>query len=174
MGGAITMAESKQNKRKSSGAEHLDKLREILFGSEHRRQEKRANTLERRLAKDSDALRGDLEKRVKALEQQTETRLQQVHAMILEEREARRRSDVALGKRITTLSRAVDKKLTPLRQRLQQGQVTLRDEMLAETAAWGEELKEDLEALRAAVLERSTLASLVGELAQKLGPTTPR
>src|SRR5277367_6618008 len=88
-------AMSAENEEKASGngdvreGANVDKIRDILFGSQMRDYDKRFTRLEERLAKAADALRYDLKKRFDSLESFVQQEVESIHQRLKTEKTER-------------------------------------------------------------------------------------
>src|SRR6516165_489888 len=93
-GGRTAMSADHDEKNAANGelreGANVDKIRDILFGSNMREYEKRFARLEERLTKSSDALRDDLKKRFDSLESYVKNELEAIATRLKAEYAARR------------------------------------------------------------------------------------
>lgn len=160
-------------------AESLDKVRDILFGSQVREQEKRFSRIEERLAADLTTMRDETRRRIDSLEEFVKNEFASLRDHLKTEHNER----VAAEK---TIDNALDKTRDELEARLGEHDERIdtmkrehREQMLEQSKSLRDELRESNDNLRnaldAAVRElradktdRSTLAELLTEMAMRL------
>lgn len=158
---------------------NVDKIRDILFGSNMREYEKRFARLEERLTKSSDALREDLNKRFDSLESYVREELESLGQRLKNEKSERSESLKELTRESREASKSLEKKLSQLEEALASAQGDLRSRILEQSKTLGNQIqktKEDLETaleseagtLRADKTDRAMLADLFNEFALRL------
>jgi uncharacterized phage infection (PIP) family protein YhgE len=168
-----------QGAAKAQGGESLDKVRDILFGSQSREYEKRFTRLEERLLKESADLRDELRKRFDTLEVYTKKEVESLAAQLKTEYEQRSESTKEISRELNETARTLEKKTGQLGEQLTTGQRELRQQILDQSKSISDEIRKKHEAM-AAALERATaelrdektdraaLASLFMEVAMRL------
>jgi vacuolar-type H+-ATPase subunit I/STV1 len=191
---AIPMSRKRKGKRMASSPDpktngagddtvregaNVDKIRDILFGSQMRDYDKRFVRLEERLTRDAEAHREELKKRFDSLEafvrQEAESLGQRLKAEkserleILKEltREVRE-SDKALEKKLSQLDDAMAKGTTEIRARILEQSKSLSAEIGEKHRELSSVLDREVQALRADKTDREALADLFTELALRL------
>ncbi len=176
---ATGMDESKPSNSKAQSAESLDKVRDILFGSQSREYEKRFARLEERLIKEAADLRDELRKRFDTLEDYTKKEVESLAARLRTEQEQRTESARDISRHLDETSGAFEKKTNELTDHLIAAQRELRDQILNQSKTMSDEIRQKHEST-AAALERATaelrdektdraaLASLFMEVAMRL------
>jgi DNA anti-recombination protein RmuC len=158
---------------------NLEKVRDILFGSQMRDVEKKFARLEERLLKECTSLREDTTKRLDSIENYIKQEVESLSQRIISEQGKRDEGIQALvedNKRITT---ALDKKLTQLDENISTSQRDLREQILSQSKTLQNDilqkyeevlaaLQRESEELRHAKTDRSTLANLLSEIAIRL------
>jgi DNA repair exonuclease SbcCD ATPase subunit len=164
---------------KAQGGESLDKVRDILFGSQSREYEKRFTRLEERLLKEASDLRDELRKRFDTLEVYTKKEVESLAARLKTEYEQRTESAKEISRDLKETSRTLEKKTGQLDEQLTSSQRELRQQILEQSKSLSDEIRKKHEAM-AATLERATaelrdektdraaLASLFMEVAMRL------
>src|SRR5271166_299820 len=109
---------------------NVDKIRDILFGSNMREYEKRFARLEERLTKSSDALREDLKKRFDSLESYVREEMESLGQRLKAEKSERGESLKELTRESRDNSKALEKKLSQLEEQLDAAQTELRSKIL--------------------------------------------
>jgi hypothetical protein len=158
---------------------NIDKVRDILFGSQMREYERRFARLEERLLKETSELKDDVRRRLSALEsfvrQETESLASRITA------EQNERSDVArnLARDARDGFQALEKKAGQLDDQIGRVQRELRQQLLDVQQSLGDDMRVKIEGvlnqigretgdLRAEKTDRATLAALLTEMAMRL------
>jgi uncharacterized phage infection (PIP) family protein YhgE len=158
---------------------NVDKIRDILFGSNMREYEKRFARLEERLTKSSDALRDDLKKRFDTLESYVREEVESLGQRLKNEKSERTEALKELTRESRDGSKVLEKKLSQLEDTLETAQGDLRARILEQSKALANQLqksKEELEkaleieaeTLRNEKTDRAALADLFTEVALRL------
>jgi len=158
---------------------NVDKIRDILFGSNMREYEKRFARLEERLNKSSEALREDLKKRFDSLESYVREELESLGQRLKTEKSERAESLKELTRESRDNAKTLEKKLSQLEEQLDAAQTELRSKILEQSKALGNQIqksKDELEAaleheaetLRTDKTDRAMLADLFTELSMRL------
>jgi hypothetical protein len=163
----------------AAGTGSIDKVRDILFGSQVREFERRFARLEERIAREASDLKEAMKTRLDALElyvkKETESLAEQMRA----EHEDRIEADGNLSREAKDAARSLERRTTALDDQLSKSQRELRqllleqhqrltddlrrktDEVLAALAREAQELRNDK-------ADRATIASLLTEMAMRL------
>ncbi len=163
-----------------SSEDKLEKVRDLLFGSEAQKSEKRFGQIEARLSRDLTEVRKDLEKRMDSLEEYVRAELATLGQRLAAEKAEREAAAKELGGRVTETGRALGKRITALQEEFTAGlreqrkglleqSKELRGEIEAGRTESGAELEEALAEIRGVQLTRTDLAALLAELAMRLG-----
>lgn len=163
---------------------NMDKVRELLFGTQMREMEKRLTRMEDKLAQDQSDFREDARRRFDALEQLICNELAAAAERARSEREEREQSVRATEKALLEALRASERKVALLDEQLAKAQRELRQQQHEQTAGLRDELRaardqlsrsmsRSVEELRSDKLDRSTLATLLTEVAARLGGEPP-
>lgn len=158
---------------------NVDKIRDILFGSNMREYEKRFARLEERLTKSSDALRDDLKKRFDTLESYVREEMDSNNQRLRLEKTERTESLKELTRETRDSSKSLEKKLSQLEEQLTSAQSDLRTRILDQSKALSNQIqkvKDEIEAaleheaetLRNDKTDRAQLADLFAELSLRL------
>jgi DNA repair exonuclease SbcCD ATPase subunit len=158
---------------------NVDKIRDILFGSNMRDYEKRFARLEERMTKSSDALRDDLKKRFDTLESYVREEVESLGQRLKNEKSERAEALKELVRESRDSSKALEKKLSQLEDTLETAQGDLRARILEQSKALANQIqksKEELEkameteveTLRNEKTDRAALADLFTEVALRL------
>jgi len=158
---------------------NVDKIRDILFGSNMREYEKRFSRLEERLTKSSDALRDDLKKRFDTLESYVREEMESNNQRLKAEKTERNEGLKELTRETRDSSKSLEKKLSQLEEQLTSAQADLRSRILDQSKSLSNQIqktKDDLEAaldreaetLRTDKTDRAQLADLFTELSLRL------
>jgi len=158
---------------------NVDKIRDILFGSQMRDYEKRFARLEERFAKASETLREDFKKRFDALESFVGQELESLGQRLKTEKADRTEGLKELTREARESSKSLEKKLSQLEEHLSEAQADLRARILEQSKSLAGELHKAQEKMEsalekeAAVLrnektDRAMLADLFSELSLRL------
>jgi hypothetical protein len=185
------MARNDSDKRKAGGLdvaespmaeappESLDKVRDILFGSQMRAVETRLQGLEERLRREHEAIKTDFSKQVESLDGFIRSEVQIVTERLGAERTKRTEELKALAAEIKEAIRALEKRHVKLEEATNMADAGLRDQLLmqsksaaTELAKLGERLAAELarshQELKSTKTDRAALSSLFSELATRV------
>ena len=158
---------------------NVDKIRDILFGSNMREYEKRFARLEDRLTKSSDALRDDLKKRFDTLESYVREEMDSNNQRLKAEKGERNEGMKELTRETRDSSKSLDKKLALLEEQVTSAQADLRARILDQSKSLSNQiqkakdeieaaLEQEAETLRNEKTDRAQLADLFAELSLRL------
>ena len=173
------MPDPKKNDSEAPGGENLEKVRELLFGSQLRDQDKRFARLEERIAKELSDLRDESRRRLDSLETYIKKEIQGLVERIKSEQTDRAEADKELVQEHRDSVKALEKRLNQVDERAGAIQRELRDEVLEQSKVLRDEMRtshQDIAAaadrstaeLRADKVDRSTLAEVLTEMAVRL------
>lgn len=159
--------------------ENIDKIRDILFGSQSRQIEKQLSAVEEKIDKEIDFLRSETKTNLEAIEQFVRKALQSLSDQVSSEKAERAESVDSLSGRVADTQKAVEKKLGQLNdkvvndQRETQEQILLQtknllDEMHEKNNALQKRMDQAIEALAHEKTDRLALANLMMEAAMRL------
>ena len=162
-----------------SGGESLDKVRDILFGSQAREYEKRFARLEDRLLKESADLREDLKRRFDTLEVYIKKEIEALTASLKVEQDERTESAKELSAGLNETARAFEKKTGQLGEHLTTSERELRQQLLEQSKNLSDEIRQKHESITSVVeratselrdekTDRAALAALFMEVAMRL------
>jgi DNA repair exonuclease SbcCD ATPase subunit len=162
-----------------AGGESLEKVRDILFGAQMRDQEKRFARVDERIAKETGDLREEIRRRLDSLEAYVKKEVQSLLERIRNEHEEREEADKELSQAHKETSKATDKRLGQLDDRLATAQRDLRQELLDQSKTLRDEVRQSEGSVTAALersagelrsekLDRAALADLLNEMAVRL------
>jgi DNA repair exonuclease SbcCD ATPase subunit len=158
---------------------NVDKIRDILFGSQMRDYDTRFARLEESLRKESSDLRDTTKKRLDALETYVKKELEALEARLKGEKEERTESDRQLASDLKGTAESIAKKISDVKDQLGEAKHELRRDLLQQSKDLSDEIggkNEELGALldrrvqelRNDKTDRATLASLLTEMAMRL------
>ena len=164
----------------SAGVENLDKVRDILFGSQMRDNERRFGRLEERLIKDTADLRDESRKRLDSLEAFVRKEIQSVVERLKVEQAQRGDAVKEVAGELKEAVKSFSARATELTEQLAEATRELRQEMLDQSKALRDELQAgradavaqiDAAAgeLRTQKMDKAALADLFSEMAARLG-----
>ena len=123
----------------------IERIRDVLFGSQMRDYEDRLRRLDERLARDATESRADLQKRLEALEDALKGEVESVSNQLNAERLERRVAIEKLARSLAETARALDLKLKNLDQQAAREIHTLRRHLVEQSKALSAELEEAAE-----------------------------
>jgi hypothetical protein len=159
--------------------QNVDKIREILFGSQMREYEKRFARLEERMVKASEALREDVKKRFDALESYLGQELEALGQRLKAEKTERGEALHDLTREARDGAKAAEKRMSHLEEQLAAAQGDLRSRILEQSKTLSNTiekaqsemesaLEREAESLRSDKTDRAMLADLFTELSLRL------
>jgi hypothetical protein len=166
--------------REPAGTESLDQVRDILFGSQMRMVESRFNNLEERLLQEQRALRADFGRQIGDLIASLRTELESLDQRLAAERARRAEEIQAFGTELREALQSLERRHHSLEQAASLADADLRDHLLklsstttTELGRLSDRLTADLDRsvrrLDGEKLDTALLASLLGEVATRLG-----
>ncbi|MCC6409909.1 MAG: hypothetical protein IT453_22335 [Planctomycetes bacterium] len=168
-----------QNDAEKGERDHLDKVRDILFGEQVRTADKRFAKLEAQLAKDLNEVKGDMAKRLESLEQFAKKEIEALAKRTKEEQADASGSLRELAKEVAELTKAFEKRtaalasdhqkaIAELRQQLLDQTKSLRAEIDAKTTDLSTEIVEERQEVDNTKVDRAALSALFADLAMRL------
>lgn len=172
-----------QNPDQPNGAidesQNVDRIRNILFGSQMRDYDGRFQKLEERLGRDAAEVRGDLQKRLEALEAfmkgEVESMTNRVRAENTERNQALGKLAHDLGEtarglelKINNLDNQAAKDIRDLRQQLLDQSKALSTEIREKHDQMSAGLAQEAEQIRGAMTGREALAEMLSEVSLRL------
>lgn len=163
----------------SPESENIDKIRDILFGSQTRQIDKKLIALEGKIDKEIVSLRSETKTTLDTLEQFVRKELQSLSHQWADEKKEHAESAENLSDKISDTKKILDKKLNQLSdkmikdQRETQEQIlqqakNLLEEMHQKNGALQDRMDQSLEALTHEKTDRMALANLMIEAAMRL------
>jgi uncharacterized phage infection (PIP) family protein YhgE len=170
-------AENRNGAIEESGK--VDRIRDILFGSQMRDYDARFQRLEERLTQEAAEIRADLQKRLEALESFMKGEVESITNRANAEQSERSSAIEKLGRdlaetakhfdsRIKTLDEQTAKEIHALRQQLLDQSKTLSDEIREKHDQMKAGLDREAEQIRGAMTGREALAEMLSEVALRL------
>jgi len=170
---------SQRSLEAATGGESIEKVREILFGSQVRDFEKRFSVLEDRLRKEVSALTAEISKRFDSLENYVKKEVASLGEQLKTEQNIRTKSVKELSRRLDSTDKdlaELDDKSTAaqrdLRQQILEQSKTLRDEGRKQHKELSTALDKATGQLRIDKTNRSDLAALLVDMAMSLNQGT--
>lgn len=160
-------------------AGNVDKIRDILFGSQMRDYDRRFARFEERLLKETADLRDDVKRRFESLETFVRAELESLGERLQKEQQERTEAIKELTREQRESQRGWEKKTTQLEEQANKNQRELRQQLLEESKRLGDQIeqksKEAAVALEREIRElgdrsqdRFALADMLTELAMRL------
>jgi len=161
------------------GGENVDRIREILFGSQQREFEKKLARFDERLAGEAATLREESKKRFDSLNLYIRSEMESMAERVKSEQEERAEKVGQLGRELKELAKVTEKRLTQLDELVSKNQRDVRkqildqgEELSGEFRRLHQEIKSSVERsvqeLNADKPGRSALANLFTEMALRL------
>ena len=174
-----TSDDPKSESTSKSGGESLDKVRDILFGSQSREYEKRFARLEDKLLKEAADLREDLKRRFDTLELYIKKEVESLAARLKTEQDDRAESARGLSAELNDTARSFEQKTGQLGEHLTTSERELRRQILEQSKNLSDEIRQKHESVTASLehataelrdekTDRAALASLFMEVAMRL------
>jgi len=162
-----------------AGSGNVDKIRDILFGTQMRDYEKRFARLEERLLKESGDLREEMKRRFEALESYLKQELEALTDRLKAEQDERAASIDKTTGELRSLAQTVDKRAAQLDEQASKSQRELRQQLLDQSKTLSDEIRQKYAELSAVMhrelaglsndkTDRATLAALFTEVALRL------
>ena len=163
----------------AGGTASLDKVREILFGSQARDYDKRFARLEDRFVKESNDLKDEVRRRFDSLEIYIKKELESIGDRLRTEQGERRESDSAILREVKERSEAFVRKTEQLDEMINRAQRDLREQLLEQAKQLSDDMRQKHERvlqslaqesseLRSEKTDRSALAAMFTEIALRL------
>jgi hypothetical protein len=162
-----------------SGLGNLEKVRDILFGSQMRDVDRRFARLEERLVKETRDLKEDIRRRLETLEafihKETDTLAQNIR----QEQSDRTDAHTRLARELADTATAFERRSAVLDDQFSRGQREIRQHLLEQQHRLSEDVREKIDEVLAALArethelrndktDRLALASLLKEMAMRL------
>lgn len=175
----VMKAEKKKNSAELQEDGNIDKIRDILFGSQSRDFERRFNRMEERLSNDVAEMRDETRKRLDALEEYIKSEVKSLTERLAGEQNSRADAVKELSGELKDLSHNFDKKMTTLNEQTARSESDLRQQILTQSKNLTDEIQKRHNDLLASLQRESTeirddkadrhaLAELFTEMAMRL------
>jgi uncharacterized phage infection (PIP) family protein YhgE len=162
----------------SQGA-NVDKIRDILFGSQMRDYEKRFTRLEDSVTKALETLREDMTKRLDTLSSFVQQEVDSLSQRVKTEKAERTEGAKEISREIKDAAKSIEKKLGQLEEQMSDGQSELRAKLLEHSKAISGEIEKlrretaasldrEVEILRNDKTDRAALSDLFAEFSLRL------
>lgn len=159
----------------AAGAGNVDKIRDILFGSQMQDYDRRFDRLEKRVDKTIAEIRDDMTKRLDALEKYTKKEVETLMSRLASETDSRTEADKELSreqadtnKKLRQLADSTTNAQRELHKEILDQSKSLRDEIREKNAALSAELAAAVGALTDEKVARVELANHLVEIARRL------
>lgn len=158
---------------------NVDRIRNILFGSQMRDYDGRFNKLEERLVREATELRGDLHKRLEALEAFIKGEVESMAQRMKSEHTERCQAIERAGRELAETARSLELKISNLDEQASKDIRDLRQQLLEQSKALSAEIKDrheqmksglesEAQKIRHAMTGREALADMFSEVALRL------
>ena len=177
------MDSHEQNPNQPNGAidesQNVDRIRNILFGSQMRDYDGRFQRLEERLVRDASEVRGDLQKRLEALEAFMKGEVESMTNRVRAENTERTQALGKLAHDLGETARGLDLKINNLDAQAAKDIRDLRAQLLEQSKALSGEIREkheqmktgleqEAQQIRGAMTGREALAEMLSEVSLRL------
>jgi DNA anti-recombination protein RmuC len=163
----------------AAGTGNLEKVRDILFGHQMREVDRRFVRLEERIVKEARDLRDDMKRRLDALEAYTNKETEALATQLRNEQAERVDANARLVRELADTAGALERRTAALDEQLAKGQREIRQHILEQQQRLGEDVRERIEEVLAALAreshslrhdkaDRASLAALLQEMAMRL------
>jgi uncharacterized protein YicC (UPF0701 family) len=157
----------------------VDRIRDILFGSQMRDYDGRFQRLDERLAREASEMRADVQKRIDALEAFFKGETESLRNRLSSEQSERAQHVEKLARDLSETARALDAKINSLGEQSGRELQDLRQQLLSQANALTAEIREkhehmqaglarESEQIRSAMTGRESLAEMLSEVALRL------
>ncbi len=159
---------------------NLEKIREILFGTQARTQDQRFSRLEERLEQECNTLRSDINRRLDALEQYIQQEVSSLGEQIKETKQIQADNADRLEQAQISATKTLEQKLSQLDERTTESERNLRKQLLEQSNQLSADSLEKYNELLTIVerevtilhtvdkTDRANLASFFGEMSMRL------
>lgn len=162
-----------------AGGGNLDKVRDILFGTQMRDYEKRFNRMEERFMKECTNLRDDTRKRLDSLETYIRQEIESLGEIVKKQQSTQdealkdlaqelRNQTISLEQKVSHLDEQSNKTAKDLRQQILEQSKNLDDEIQQKFSEMLAVIERETKELRIDKANRSTLSALFAEIAMRL------
>lgn len=176
---AVAPAQAAQSFQEVAGGGNIDKIRDILFGTQMRDYERRFFRLEERLTKEAAEAREDARRRFDALETFIKQEINALGDRLKSENHQRTQADEDLTRELRDAARSLGNKINALDENTAQGQRELRQQLLDQAKHLADEIRQKHDDLSLALArearelrhdktDRAALSNLFTELAMRL------
>ncbi len=159
--------------------QNVDRIRDILFGSQMRDYDSRFQRVEERLSREAQELRADVQKRLEALEAFMKGEGESMSNRVKTEQWERAQAIERIGRELGDTARRLDEKLGGLDEQRSNEIRDLRHQLLEQSKALSNEIREKHDALKAgldheaqqirgAMTGREALAEMLSEVSLRL------
>lgn len=160
-------------------AGNVDKIRDILFGSQMRDYEKKFTRVEERLGRETAELREEIKRRFASLEAYTKNEFSAAADLLKAEKGERAEADKELTREVKESTKAWEKKASQIEEQTAKALRDLREQVLEESKRLTEDmerkhkeqgaaLEKESQDLRATLTDRLALADLFAEVSLRL------
>lgn len=170
-------AENRNGEIEESGK--VDRIRDILFGSQMRDYDGRFQRLEEHLAQEAAEIRADVQKRLEALESFMKGEVESITNRANAEQSERSSGIEKLGRDLAEVAKNLDLRIKNLDEQTAKETHALRQQLLDQSKALSDEMREkhdqmkagldrETEQIRGAMTGREALAEMLSEVALRL------
>ena len=161
------------------GPGNIDKIRDILFGSQMRDYERRFSRLEERLLKETADLRDETRRRFEAIESFIKQEIAALSDRVKSENQQRSQSNEEITRELRDTARSISQKIDQQEEQAAQHNREIRDQILTQSKDLADEIRRRHDEISSALsreagdlrhdkADRVALANLFTELAMRL------
>lgn len=173
-------AETKKNSPLETQEDgNIDKIRDILFGSQARDFDRRFSRLEDRLVKEMSEMRDDTRKKLDALEDYIKSEVKSLTERLVKEQNERHDAAKELSSDLKELSHGFDRKITQINEQSAKSESEIRQQILTQSKNLSEEiqkrhnealdnLERESSEIREDKADRTAIANIFTEMAMRL------
>lgn len=172
-------AEKKKALTEQADDGNIDKIRDILFGSQSRDFERRFAKMEERLSKEIADMRDETRKNLDALEQYLKGEIKSLTERLVSEQNSRADAVKGLADGIKDMSHDLEKKVTAINEQAAKSESDLRQQLLSQSKSLSDEIQKrhnemistverESAEIRDDKADRAALAELFTEMAMRL------
>lgn len=169
----------KQNASELPEDGNIDKIRDILFGSQARDFDRRFSRLEERLVKEISEMRDENRKKLDTLEEYIKGEVKSLTDRLVSEQNSRVETVSVLSRDLKDLSHNLDKKVMQINEQAAKAESDLRQQMLSQSKSLTDEiqkrhneaiasLERESSEIREDKADRTAIADIFNEMAMRL------
>ncbi|MEZ4607513.1 MAG: hypothetical protein R2880_06595 [Deinococcales bacterium] len=159
----------------------IEQVRDLLFGSQVKEQEKQLSQLEQRIMREHEVLRSDVRQQLNELESFLKQEFDSLSQRLKREESSRHEAHEQMGHSLKEFSQKVQRQFQQVEERTTSAEQALRQQLLERNKQLGDEMQRRYEHLNSKLLElineqnfkqmdRSSLSTLLMDMAMRIAP----